>query len=182
MPTRTVRIDLPGGDASTDATVAVMRAIIHDCDLNSPAVDTCFGKVFKAMGDGSRSRGACSLAVYDFLRNENGRFRFTPDPDGVELLRHPEVTAAEILNRGYALGDCDDRAMLGCVLIRRMALSAVLAVVGTRTNKPYQHVFWGYTTNLANPLIENCVFSDPQENVPHGSFHPLSAKLKIYTL
>ena len=51
--------------------------------------------------------------------------------------------------------------------MRAMGLAPVLAVIGTKKDRPYQHVFWGYLVDRnAEPTVENCIFS---EQYPFGS-------------
>lgn len=70
------------------------------------------------------------------------RFRFLRDPTGIELLRGPVALLDDVARVGYALGDCDDAAVLGAALGRAAGLPARFVVFGwTGPDGPFTHVF-----------------------------------------
>jgi len=71
---------------------------------------------------GVRSRDYWSEALAVYYDVCSPRFRYTHDPQQVELVKSPEKMVYEVLTRGVTLGDCDD--LTGYII-------AGLSVVGT---------------------------------------------------
>lgn len=69
------------------------------------------------------------------------RFRFVPDPKGVELLKSPAVMLNEWRQSGVASGDCDDAAILSGSLALAMGLRVRWVVLGFTPTGPFRHVF-----------------------------------------
>lgn len=178
---------LPKGDASTDATIAVMRAVVHSCVDSGPVYKAIQPLVKNFDKSSSNHHRAHQLAtyVYSFMMKH---FLFKPDPQAAEFLQHPDILLRKINRDGQAAADCDDLAMMAaamCMLgIYHMEIQAtpILAVIGIRLNRPFQHVFYGMTFDRSAPTIRNSIFGDPQERVPPGGIHPAARKLKLYTV
>lgn len=69
------------------------------------------------------------------------RFRFVPDPPGVELLKSPHVMLNEWRLSGFAYGDCDDAAILSASVAMAMGLRVRWVLLGFTPSGPYRHVF-----------------------------------------
>lgn len=69
------------------------------------------------------------------------RFRFVPDPKGVELLKSPHVMLNEWRASGKASGDCDDAAILSASVALAMGLPVRWVLLGFTPTGPYRHVF-----------------------------------------
>jgi transglutaminase-like putative cysteine protease len=69
------------------------------------------------------------------------RFRFVPDPKGVELLKSPGVMLNEWRLQGFAKGDCDDAAILSASIALAMGLRVRWVVLGFTPGGPYRHVY-----------------------------------------
>lgn len=71
----------------------------------------------------------------------DAHFRYLSDPIGVELLRDPNGAIAEIKQRGYTQGDCDEAAMLAAALGMANGIPARFRALAFYTpNAPYSHV------------------------------------------
>jgi transglutaminase-like putative cysteine protease len=71
----------------------------------------------------------------------NRRFRFVRDPQGVELLKSPEVMLQESDLQGEAAGDCDDAAILGASVALASGYRVRWVVLGFQRGGPYGHVY-----------------------------------------
>lgn len=69
-------------------------------------------------------------------------WRFVRDPTGIELLHRPERLLDQIAAGGYAIGDCDDAAILGAALGKAVGFSARFVVLGFFGPRgPFSHVY-----------------------------------------
>lgn len=69
------------------------------------------------------------------------RFRFVPDPRGVELLKSPHVMLNEWRLSGEATGDCDDAAILSASVALAMGLRVRWILLAFTPSGPYKHVY-----------------------------------------
>lgn len=69
------------------------------------------------------------------------RFRFVPDPPGVELLKSPHVMLNEWRLDGTASGDCDDAAILSASLALAMGLPVRWVLLRFAPSGAYRHVY-----------------------------------------
>jgi transglutaminase-like putative cysteine protease len=77
-------------------------------------------------------------AIFDWLSH---RFRFVPDPIGVELLRNPADSIHQINRLGFAQGDCDEAAMITAVLAMANGIPARFrSLAFNGPSAPYSHV------------------------------------------
>lgn len=162
--------------ARTDRTVAAMTAVIHSTDRTKWArtlADKIVSVPFtwtNAWGIQPRIMPKTPLKVYSFLR---AKLDFARDPEGVELVRHPDQMIAEYERTGRMHGDCDDLACLGAALCRARGYQAVLIVAGRKAQGPFEHVYYGIVVNgLTIPF-------DPQEKVTPG-FERKVERRKVY--
>ncbi len=68
-------------------------------------------------------------------------FRFVPDPEGVELLKTPELMLEEVRRTGEASGDCDDAAILSAALALELGYQVRFIVLGFKLGGDYGHVY-----------------------------------------
>lgn len=69
------------------------------------------------------------------------RFRFVPDPPGVELLKSPSVMLREWGTDGEATGDCDDAAILGAAVALASGYRVRWVLLGFHRGGPFAHVY-----------------------------------------
>ena len=85
-----------------------------------------------------RDRVSQIRAISDYVSR---RFRFVPDPIGVELLRDPTEMIFAMQQRGYTQGDCDDAAMVIATLGMANGIPARFrALAFYSPDAPYTHV------------------------------------------
>lgn len=74
----------------------------------------------------------------DFVR---ANVRFVEDPAGFELVTAPDVMLADILEKGFATGDCDDHVLLLNTLLASVGVQTEFAAVRLSPSDPeYNHV------------------------------------------
>lgn len=145
---------LPDGDDGTEATVKAMRGII-DAAQSSPLVQVAANNLrgFPA--------SLIPRLLYDFLRDH---LRFVDDPPGFEILTHPDRHLQAMIAGGHSLGDCDDHAIIGAAILKRLGfLPVIITMNDSGDTRPFSHVFFGYKSG------NNIVPMDPQEGVPLGT-------------
>lgn len=87
----------------------------------------------------ARNTTGQAYAVRDFL---SARLRFLSDPVDIEVLETPESMLKTIATRGYAMGDCDNAAVLSAALLKSIGIRCRFVILGfTKPNAPYQHVY-----------------------------------------
>lgn len=162
MPTPTLRIPIPPGDEGTAHTIEAMKALARHAAA-SPRVRQAAARIARKNGRPQPAE-VIARAVYWFLSNE--RFRFQKDPKGVELVRTPASLLDAIAARGVALGDCDDRAVLGAALLAAAGVPAAFVLMAERPGGRLTHVYFA-------ALIDGRPFPlDPQEGTQPGHFTP----------
>lgn len=124
---------LPGGDDAVIRTLEAMRELVAH-ELPNPLVQSLAAQV----GRPGRTY-ANAIALFKLMRE---RVRFNRDPARLEWLQRPSRLAAEIMVRGQAVGDCDDRAMLAASLALALGMRPAFVVIGTRADGPYEHVYY----------------------------------------
>lgn len=74
----------------------------------------------------------------DFVR---ANVRYVEDPAGFELVTAPDVMLADILEKGFATGDCDDHVLLLNTLLGSVGVVTEFAAVRLSPSDPeYNHV------------------------------------------
>jgi hypothetical protein len=156
---------LPEGDDGVAATIAAMQAVVDDA-LTDPISLALLRRL---------------VAEFDIELTGPGVFafckewvRFAKDPAGMELLRTPAYVAAGLLYGEKAVRawcDCDDLALLGCVLLTLGGLAPVLCTVGRSAGGRWEHVFFGFEIRPGGPLASDSVLPlDPQELAAPGEW------------
>ena len=119
-----------------------MASQVHDCLSNREVVQTA-NNIIAALP--SRDTMAQVDALQDWLGH---RFRFVPDPIGVELLRDPAFGVHEMNTLGYTQGDCDEEAMDAACLGMVIGLAARFRSLAFNSpNAPYTHVICDLASN-----------------------------------
>src|SRR5438105_2174919 len=90
-------------NSSVERTLSRMRDRVRSCLRSSPLVVQTANDAVAATT--SHDRYGQIDAIRGFLERV---FRYVNDPVGVELLRDPAQQIAEIRQRGYTQGDCDE--------------------------------------------------------------------------
>lgn len=121
-------VQLPYGEAGTWATVDAMRQVARQAAATPLLQDTA-----RAIGAGN------PLQLREWLQSH---FRFRYDPPEYEAIWTPAAQLQQIMRQGYALGDCDDAAVLGASLALAAGLSARFVLLGFEGPRGmYAHVF-----------------------------------------
>lgn len=155
-----VFLDLPAGLAGTDATVEAMRAVIDDAQAS--ALVRAYARLYA--GD--------PLALWGFLR---AAVAFEADPIGSELLRTPDDMLASIERAGLAVGDCDDRTMLGAALAKAAGWDVSIVVMTPLPNdRTFRHVLFAVRRGAGR-----WVAMDAQEGFPPGEW-PTAERIRAY--
>lgn len=137
-------------------TLEAMTALVHATDWTGVVANFTDHTIPDSEQSDPERAGR---AVYRVLRE---RMEFQRDPRGCEYLRFPDQMIADIANRGVALGDCDDRAILGAAMLRSMHHRPGFVVVRATPGRKFHHVYFGvYTDRGFFPL-------DPQVGTPPG--------------
>lgn len=122
-------------DQGTVQTLAKMRQLVND-SLTTPSLRAVAARTVLGCG---RNLECQHQALRRWLV---GHWRFLRDPSGVELLHRPERLLDQILQTGYATGDCDDVAILGAALGKVVGFPARFVVLGFfGTDGPFSHVY-----------------------------------------
>lgn len=156
-------LPIPDTDEGVEYTIAAMRACVDDAVEHSSAL----AGFTATIGGGQRPTPE---QVYDALRR---LVWFRHDPPGVEQVRIPDQLIDEIARRGYAYGDCDDRAVLGAAVMKRAGYKTALVVVSPTPDGRFRHVHFGYYDPVLIPM-------DPQEGPAFGKWHPNARRIKIF--
>jgi hypothetical protein len=127
---RALRVQLSEGDAGTLETLCAMKAMVLDA-VRTPEVLT-------KTDIGRLTTGGWALDVLWLWARTN--VRYTDDPEGVELLQHPERMLRQIREHGYVLGDCDDRTMLLASMFVAVGQRVAIVAVGRAGAGEFEHV------------------------------------------
>lgn len=154
---------LRDGDIGVIDTIECCRALAIEAAAHSKHVER--------LAAAAQSSGAPIDFIYRTLQRG---IRRVDDPDGVELLEHPDVHLPSILSGGQSAGDCDDHAVIGVAVLDRLGIPAAFCVANIEgEGKPFTHVF--YAAKLGGqwqPI-------DSQERIPPGYF---AAKMRRFAL
>lgn len=157
-----VMIDLPPGEAGTDATVEAMRAIIDDAQRS---------RLVREFAD---DYGQEPGNLWRFLRHY---VAFEADPPGAEVLRLPDTMLREIVVREMTAGDCDDRTMLGASLAKAAGYEVAIVVMTPLPDDPaFRHVLFAVRGDDGR-----WVGMDAQEGYPPGTW-PAPERMKAYVV
>lgn len=169
-------LNLPPGEAGVDCTIAAMLALVHDTrDKPSAALKAAAAEIDAVASPPNRwPYIAPATALYRWMRK---RFRFVKDPEGVELLRHPDQMLQAMRDGGgYTDGDCDELATLAAALAIQLGLRPAFIVMdGIPSAGRFHHVFYG----IIGPDGRTVTPYNPQEGTPPGQWPPASRR-KIY--
>lgn len=162
-------LTLPPGAAGVDCTIAAMLALVHDSKAH-PSQDliSAAAEIKRDAGDRRRE----PLQLYKWMRK---RFRFRKDPDGIELLRHPDqmLQAMRTNPRGRkTAGDCDELATLAVAILLQLGHRPVFIVMDAGRGR-FHHVFFGVRSE------REVIPFNPQEGTPPGQW-PASVRRKVY--
>jgi transglutaminase-like putative cysteine protease len=135
MPGTIQTTPLLPGDQGTAQTLAAMRRLV-----NESLTDLKLRTVALQSVEGCGRNLECQ---YRALRRWLvSHWQFVRDPSGIELIHRPERLLDQIRTQGYALGDCDDAAILGAALGKIVGFPARFVVLGFfGPSRPFSHVF-----------------------------------------
>ncbi len=175
---------LPRGDRGAEATVQVIRALIHSTDrtgwARQFAQEIGGDPLNKAAELAEAARVPRSVAAI-FLWTKT-HFKYRADPANAEATAHPDqiIMAARqplagIPYPGAIAGDCDDRAAFVAALTRALGYPSVLIIAGREAAGRFEHIYPGivYAGRIV-PL-------DSQECAQPGQERP-AARRKVYAI
>lgn len=166
---RNLRIETADGDEGARAMVQAMRAIVHDSARTTYVADL-------AKRIESRSKKLCDTPLVErtaklnhltrpfasrlieLHRTLQGAQVFTQDPPGMDMPRHVDQLAHEILTREQVACDCDCLAMVGAAVARTWGCETAFVLVGDHAQDHFRHVFY------AVKVGRRWVPFDPQTN------------------
>lgn len=134
---------IPWGHAGIDVTVEHMRSLAR-----AQALSSAVRRKADELVSGTRTSEELALRIRRWLERY---VRFLHDPDGIELIRTPELMLATIDCYGLAEGDCDDVAVLGAALGMAQGLDATYVLLGFTDAEPFEHVYTELETD-AGPV------------------------------
>lgn len=129
---------IPSSHLGIEWTVEHMRELAQQ-GARSPIVQQAAEAIV-----GESSGKPAALAIRRYLAD---RMVFQFDPEGLELIRTPELLVRQIECHGTAVGDCDDVATLGAALGMAVGLRAVYVLLAFHLARPFEHVY----TELVTP-------------------------------
>lgn len=139
MPDRVVRtFEIPSGHAGIERTIDHMR-VVAKRSAGAPIVEETAERIV-----GAATGREAAERIRHYLA---ARMVFEFDPPGVELIQTPELLVSEIACRGYALGDCDDVAVLGASLGLAAGLRPEYVLIGFTDSGPFEHVYTQLATS-----------------------------------
>jgi len=154
---RWARMPIAQGDDGIHQTIGAMAAMVLWAS-QTPQVRRVAAKLDRTSDFDS--------SLWMFLRHG---MRFRADPPGSEMLQSPIMLLGQIKPGAKAVGDCDDRAMLGASILKAAGRYPVLVTCGLFAKGRFQHVYYGRMINPNGTLTrDNVIPSDPQEGVPLG--------------
>lgn len=165
-----VRMQIPDGDAGTDATVREMARQARAAS-KLPRVRSWAARI---AGYSKSYRQHRLTSLYNWLSTH---VIFKRDPQGWERIRHPNRMLEEVETHGRTAGDCDDLATLAVSILLAWGYGerAAFIVMGREPGGRFEHVYFGVINRRGQlfPL-------DPQEKMPMGHQVP-AARRKVYT-
>jgi len=170
---KVLEIPLPPGDAGTEETVKVMRAMAREF-ARSPWVRAVAASVRKTASDdtgGGLNKVAELVALFAWFKR---RISFCRDPRGVELVRRPDHQIQAMRGNQRTCGDCDDASVLGAAILLAMGYAPVFVTV-SRDNGDFEHVYWGVSTGPGHYIA-----MDPQECDAPGDEAPGVVRRKVW--
>lgn len=127
---KAIVLDLPPGDAGTDATVAAVWGLI-DAAQSDPRLHGVASRALEEFGPGPLS------AVFGFGK---ARVQFVRDPHGWDTMRTVTAILDDIERDGVAKGDCVHRATLLASMLVALGMTPRLVVVGAQPFGAFQHI------------------------------------------
>lgn len=186
------RVRIDSGDDGARQVLQQMRELVWmEVAMRSPSVGHVAEKVRERANAylltpgraPTTSAEAFLAALYDVLSTH---YKRKPDRPGVEEIRTPARQAREIMQRGYAEGDCDDRATLAAAVLKTVDLPTGLVLVSESESMPYHHVFYCSWPVTARPRlagggvnVAQAIPFDPQEKVEPGQW-PKWARREVF--
>jgi len=137
-------VEIPPGDAGTEATLSFMLAAIRG-EPPFPPVDPRIRELAEDLivRNGAMTRGERALIIYEWVR-ARVLVPQVRDAEGVEEVRSPGYILDRVAQYGRIPYDCDDTAILLAALLRSIGLSTRLVVVSTYASgreQEFSHVF-----------------------------------------
>lgn len=84
-------------------------------------------------------RTAEAAKLFDYVK---AHFRYTRDPIGLEMIKSPEISDAEITSRGFFIGDCDDVSAYLAALLTSVGIPARLSIIAVKgKGGNYKHIY-----------------------------------------
>lgn len=145
-------ISIPMGDPGIEETLRVMRRLSYDGTGDAQMIQWTHDAIRSVR---ARDTDGEARAIQDKLRRD---FRYTHDPVSRELVKSPTVLVTEILQKGKAIGDCDDYVTFLLCALEIVGIRAEPIVV-SQDSGTFSHVLVRYAgprgwTTL-DPITQN---------------------------
>jgi len=154
--------------ADLQATIDAMRAVATEA-----ASDPLVVAVAKSIsGHWPMMKYDDAFKLYRWLKDA---VVYEDDPEREELVRWPPAMLEEIATstRGVALGDCDDRTVLGLALAKAMGIPGLrVRVLRQLGRNAFHHVYWSFTRDGKECPVDPQVgiYGDDPEAVEYKSW------------
>ncbi len=153
---RSLSLSIPPGDRGTLATIAIMRALVHDAVERRE-----FRRRVVALAPFTDGNGDFPDRFDAWLR---AHFRFVRDAGGIEHIRQPARMLAEFESAGSIAGDCDDLATFAAAVLGVAGYRVAFITIAKQPGATFQHVHFAVSTPQGwRPY-------DPQERTPPGQW------------
>lgn len=142
---------IPDGPEGVRVTLDIMKGLVRKWRADPEMI--AFANAITAEAPPKADRQIVNLA-FEWVRD---RIAYRNDPNGVELLRAPDV----LIQTGY--GDCDDKATLLSTLLEALGYNTRFVVIGFEPDN-FSHVYNEVQLGPRGAFIA----LDSTENVPMG--------------
>lgn len=130
-------VNIPTGERGTRATLEKMReAVLGPEGAHNPELRILAQKIIADVP--SKDYTGEARAIHDFMHINNGNFRYTLDPRGLEWVQTPWYTTLVL-----GQGDCDDAATATCALATSLGHGCAFRTVKGDRDRPdeWSHVY-----------------------------------------
>ena len=106
------------------------------------------------------------------------KVRYANDPLHVELVKDPQRLVEEVVERGHAVGDCDDMASLIGTMGLQIGRIAQICAVGFGAPGKYSHVF----ARIQEPKTKTWIVCDPVAGTRERAMLSRIATYEVWSL
>ena len=99
--------------------------------------------------------------VFDFMK---AKFKYQPDPLGVELFIHPNRVAEDYFAGNLRRMDCDDMALTSGAMLGSLGNRVRIIIADTAFNGEYDHAW----SEIYSEKLNGWISCDPSSSLPLG--------------